>query len=736
MESGAYGKKGKGKGGCGGARREEGAEVRVPAERMPRQGRGKKGAPGRKKGRRSMNPKKKSPVIALCGNPNTGKSTVFNALTGSTQKIGNWPGATVEKKWGTLLKKHRKGGASAKIVDLPGTYSLSAYSHEELIARNFVVDEMPDVVIDVVDASNLERNLYLAVQLKELGANLVIALNMMDVARRRGYKIDAKALSELMGCPVVPLVANSGEGLPELVEVSLLAAEGKLARRPIVVNYGKDLCEEIDELANHVSRHAAPLASRYGARWVAVKILENDAEVMAKVNSHDDDICDERLIDFVREAEEKLGESIDITISSRRYGFINGIVKTALQKSPEERIINSDRLDRLLINPAIGVPVFFAVMYLMFQGVFLLGAPLAEAAESGIAAISVFAEGGLAASGAPAWLSELVLVALMEGVGNVLVFMPNILLLFLAIAILEDSGYMARAAFVMNRAMQKIGLHGKSFIPLVLGFGCTVPAVMAARTLKNEDDRLLTILVNPLVPCAARMEVFVFLSGAFFSPSLAGQVVFSLMLISFLLIALAGILFRKLFARGGRQPFVMELPPYNVPTLKGLFFHMWGRTKMFIQKAGTFIFLVAIIMWFLAGHPTGSEYGGADSYIGMLGRAISPAFAPLGFDWKDSVALLSGFLAKEVVISAFGVLHGAAGEAALSKSLALVWTPLRAYVFMVFTLVYIPCFATVAVIRQETRSWKWALFTILYSSILAWIVAFIVLNIGRALGYS
>jgi ferrous iron transport protein B len=696
----------------------------------------KRPAPEGRNGRKTMNPKKKSPVIALCGNPNTGKSTVFNALTGSSQKIGNWPGATVEKKWGALLKKHRKGGASAKVVDLPGTYSLSAYTREELIARNFVVEEKPDVVINVVDASNLERNLYLAVQLKELGANLVIALNMMDIAHRRGYRIDAKALSELMGCPVVPVVANKGEGMPELVEVSLLAAERKLARRPIVVNYGKDLSGEIDELADHVSRHAAPLATRYGARWVAVKILENDAEIMAKVNSQDNDICDEKLIEFVREAEEKLGESVDITISSKRYGFINGIVKTALQKSPAERIMCSDRLDRLLINPAMGVPVFFAVMYLMFQGVFLLGAPLAGALESGIAALSVFAEAGLAASGAPEWLSELILVALIEGVGNVLVFMPNILLLFLGIAILEDSGYMARAAFVMNRAMQKIGLHGQSFIPLVLGFGCNVPAVMAARTLKDADDRLLTILVNPLVPCAARMEVFVFLSGAFFSPSLAGQVVFSLMLLSFLLIAFSGIMFRKLFARGGRQPFVMELPPYNMPTLKGLFFHMWGRTKMFVQKAGTFIFLVAIVMWFLAAHPSGAEYGGADSYIGMLGRAISPAFAPLGFDWKDTVALLSGFLAKEVVISAFGVLHGAADEGALSETLALAWTPLRAYVFMLFTLIYIPCFATVAVIRQETGSWKWALFVVLYSSALAWAVAFLVLHAGIALGYS
>ncbi|MBN2121895.1 ferrous iron transport protein B [Candidatus Micrarchaeota archaeon] len=682
-----------------------------------------------------MEKKGKMPTIALCGNPNTGKSTIFNALTGSSQKIGNWPGATVEKKWGKLLAKHSKGKGAAKIVDLPGTYSLSAYTKEELIARNFVVEDKPDVVIDVVDASNLERNLYLSVQLKELGANVVIALNMMDIARRRGYEIDVNGLSGLIGCPVVPLVADREEGLAELIEVSLLASEGKLASREISVNYGKDLGEEIGSLAEHVSRHAAPLAQKYGAHWVAVKILENDAEIMAKVNSQDRDICDEKLIEFVKEAEERLGEPVDIRIASLRYGFINGIVKSVLKKSPEERIIRSDSIDRLLINPLIGIPVFLLIMYAMFQGVFLLGAPLVELVEAFIGIVSVVAKGALEATNAPAWLSELVLVALIEGVGNVLIFLPNILLLFLGIAILEDTGYMARAAFVMNRIMQKIGLHGKSFISLVLGFGCSVPAVMAARTLKNEDDRLMTILVSPLVPCAARMEVFVFLAGAFFAPSVAGQAVFSLMLLSFVLIAVMGILFRKFLASGERQPFVMELPPYNMPTLKGLFFHMWGRAKMFVQKAGTFIFLVALIMWFLAGNPSGVEYGSAESYIGIAGRAIAPLFAPLGFGWEESVALLFGFLAKEVVISAFGILYGAVDEGLLTDTLAVVWTPLQAYVFMVFTLVYMPCFATVAVIRQETGSWKWAAFSAAYSCVLAWVVSLAVLTAGTLLGY-
>ena len=669
-------------------------------------------------------------TIGVIGNPNTGKSTVFNTLTGRKHEVGNWPGKTVEKKTGRC--RHEKGWIN--VVDLPGTYSLAAYSVEEIIARNYIVEEKPDVVVDIVDASNLERNLYLTIQLLELGANVVVALNMMDVAKKRGFNIDVKKLSKLLGVPVVPMVASKKEGIKELKE-TVVKSSGK-KRKTLFVDYGSDLEPKIKELSEHISKHAKKPAEKYGARWLAVKLIEQDPEVIKMIKRADADIYTKELENFIKNAEEIYGKNADIEIADKRYGYINGIIKKTVKCAPPTRIRRSDRIDCMVTNEYLGIPIFLILMFLMFQFVFLAAGPFVTLIDNIVEWLGASVETYLVSADSPSWLTGLVVHGIIGGIGNVLVFIPNIALLFLAIAVLEDSGYMARAAFIMDRVMGKIGLHGKAFIPLVLGFGCNVPAIMATRTLENEKDRITTILINSLIPCSARMVVFVFLAGAFFEPGLAGMIVWSLVLLGIVLALVLGYIFRKFVFTGPRAPFVIELPPYHIPTFKGVMHHMADRTYEFISKAGKFILLVAIIIWFLATYPEGVEYGSAESYIGQIGQFFAPVFSPLGFDWTGSIALLFGFFAKEVVISAFGVLYNVSGEGTLQSAIAQSWTPLQAYVFLVFTLIYIPCLATVAVIKQETKSWKWTGFAVAYSLILAWIISFIILQIGYMLGYS
>jgi len=668
-------------------------------------------------------------TIGVIGNPNTGKSTVFNALTGRRHEVGNWPGKTVEKKTGRC--RHEKKWIN--VVDLPGTYSLAAYSAEEIIARNYIVEEKPDVVVDIVDASNLERNLYLTIQLLELGANVVIALNMMDVSKKRGFAINTKKLSKLLGVPVVPMVASKNQGISELKDAIIKNAGKK--RKALFVDYGPDLEPKIKELSEHISKHAKKIAEKYGAKWLAVKLIEQDQNVVRMIKRADSDIYTEELRKFIKNTEEIYGENADIEIADKRYGYINGVIKKTVKCAPLAKIRRSDKIDCIVTNEYLGIPILLFLMFLLFQFVFLAAEPFVMVIDNIVEWLGLNVENYLVSMDSPSWLTGLVVHGAIGGIGNVLVFIPNIALLFLAIAVLEDSGYMARAAFVMDRVMNKIGLHGKAFIPLLLGFGCNVPAIMATRTLDNEKDRMTTILINSLIPCSARMVVFVFIAGAFFEPQAAGLVVWSLIILSIILAVLVGYILRKSVLKGPRAPFVIELPPYHIPTFKGVFHHMFDRTFEFISKAGKFILVVAVVIWFLATYPEGVEYGSSESYIGQIGHLIEPLLAPLGFGWKGSVALLFGFLAKEVVISSFGVLYEVAEEGTLQSVLSSEWTPLQAYVFMVFTLIYVPCIAAIATIKQETHSWKWTAFAIVYSLVLAWIISYFVLQIGYLLGF-
>lgn len=590
---------------------------------------------------------------------------MFNALTGKNQGVGNWPGKTIEKKTGKLRNN------DIEIVDLPGTYSISAFSAEEVIAREFIIKEKPDAVINIIDGSNLERNLYLTVQLLELGANVVIALNMMDIARSKGFEISIEKLSKILSVPVVPIIANKEKGIDELIEKTL-GIINRPRTKKLKINYRK------------ISK-----------------------------NSKD---------------------SIELEMANIRYEYITGIVKKVVNKKEVSKTSNSDKLDNILTNKWLGIPLFLLFTYVLYQVVFSVGAPFVEFIQDILVVLTNNTKEILLTYNLPNWVTSLITSGIMQGVGNVLVFLPNIALLFFVIAFLEDSGYMARVAFVMDRLMRAIGLQGKSFISLVIAFGCSVPAIMATRTIENQRDRVVTILINSLIPCSARIAVFGFIAGAFFVPDLAAQVVWSMVVISFTLVVLMSWLFKLLFPSKEASLFVIELPPYQLPSIKGLIIHTWLRTKMFIKKAGSFIVLATIVLWFLASNPSGAVYGSEESYIGQLGHLLSPVFSPLEIDWKGTVALISGFFAKEIVISSFAVLYGAE-DIGLQQTLSTEWTALQAYVFMIFTLLYIPCLATVTVIKNETGSWKWTLFAIAYTLVLAWIMAFIVLQIGHFLGY-
>jgi ferrous iron transport protein B len=672
---------------------------------------------------------KSEKIIALAGNPNSGKTSIFNDLTGSHQQVGNWPGVTVEKKEGKLTYQ----GEFLKVVDLPGTYSLGGYTEDELIARNFILFDQPSVIINVVDSANLERNLYLTVQLLEMGANIVVALNMVDEAKAQKIEINKSRLAELLGVPVVPTVATRNEGVKELVAATVSRAK-ELPPKPLVVNYGQEIEEELLKLEELIKLNPN-LNANYSSRWLAVKLLEGDERLRDEMQKCQADRVLVQTGKSIHHLINILGEELEAIIAERRYGFISGLLKEVVSRRStlEERLTVSDKIDQVVTNRFLGLPLFLLAMWAVFQFTFKLGDPLIGWVEAVFEGLGGLVTGWLGVLGASEMLVSFVVDGIIGGVGSVLVFIPPIFLLFLALSFLEDSGYMARAAYIMDRFMHFLGLHGKSFLPLLIGFGCNVPAIMATRTLESRQDRLVTILINPLMSCAARLPVYVLFAGAFFTAN-QGWVIFSLYLLGIVLAIMIGKLFKTFIFKGGISTFVMELPPYRLPTLKSIFIHMWQRGSSFIRKAGTIILGVVVLVWLFSNLPPGVEYASQESIIGKIGSVLAPLFTPAGFgNWEAAAALIFGILAKEVVVGTLGVLYGM-DEAGLSQAIAQHWTPLSAYAFMVMTLIYIPCVAAIGAIRRETNSWGWTVFAIAYSLVVGCVMAVLVFQGGRLLG--
>ncbi len=721
-------------------------------------------------------------TIALAGNPNSGKTTIFNNLTGARQKVGNWPGVTVEKKEGRL----KRNGYDLNIVDLPGTYSLTPFSMEEIAARDFILNEKPDVVVNIIDAANLERSLYLAMQIMELDRPVVFVLNMADLAKSKGMTINAEKLSELLDLPVIFTVANRGRGIDTLIDAAVKEAEsfpdGKIGRKVI---YNREIDAMISELKKELDINFKELIV-YPNRWTAIKLLENDKvvkETLKRISESRSAAILQLTEEYRTRIEDFFQDDPEIVLTDECYGFIAGVVKETLLVSSRKKADISRNIDLVLTNRFLGLPIFIFFIWLMFQLTFSLGAYPTDWINSGVSLLSSFI-GAMLPNGL---FKDLILNGIIAGIGSVIIFLPNILILFFCIALFEDTGYMARAAFLMDRIMHVIGLHGKSFIPMLMGFGCNVPAIMATRTLESRKDRILTILITPFMSCSARLPVYIILAGTFFGKR-AGTVIFSLYLIGILVSVASGRLLRATLLKGADAPFVMELPPYRVPMFKSLMIHMWDRSKMFLKKMGGVILIGSIVIWVLFTFPRNvnlsrdyaktinnikielsSEISSSQnqalkqklenqarmeiaeikkkreqekashSYIGRIGKAIEPFFKPVGMSWRSGVALIAGFVAKEVVVSTIGVLYGV-GDKNDSKALknALInsgMTGLSALSMMIFVLLYIPCIATVTAIWKET-SLNWALFTLFYTTIVAWSASFLVYQSGLLLGFT
>ena len=719
--------------------------------------------------------KRRTINVALVGNPNCGKTSLFNIASGSHEHVGNYSGVTVDAKEGYFEFQ----GYHFRLIDLPGTYSLSAYSPEELYVRKHIIEETPDVIINVVDAGNLERNLYLTTQLIDMNVRMVVALNMYDALQHSGNNLNIKKLSQLLGVPMVPTISRTGEGVDDLFHVIIGLYEGadfmgqkeeiqnealrefrewhdayvpdhkfesheddensftpRNFIRHIHINHGPELERSIDAVKKEIGK-TETIRHKYSTRFLAIKLLENDKDIEKNVIAS---LPNASEILRIKEQEvkrllETINEDSEQAITDAKYGFITGALKETYTDNYQNTEMFTRIVDSIVTHKVWGYPIFFIFLYLMFECTFIFGEYPKEGIEwlveqLGNAVNTYMPDGSF---------KDLLIDAVIGGVGGVIVFLPNILLLYLFISFMEDSGYMARAAFIMDKIMHKMGLHGKSFIPLIMGFGCNVPAIMSSRIIESRKSRLVTILINPLISCSARLPIYLVLVGAFF-PGKESLILLLIYSVGILLAVLMARIFSKFLVKGDDTPFVMELPPYRMPTSKSVSRHTWEKGAQYLKKMGGIIMIASIIIWFLGYYPNHSSYQTTaeqqeNSYIGQIGKSIEPIIKPLGFDWKMGVGLLSGVGAKELVVSTLGVLYtndGNLDDDALPERIAQQSdiTPLIAFAYMLFTLLYFPCIATLAAIRQETGSWKWPLFAACYTTVLAWIVAFLVYQIG------
>lgn len=713
--------------------------------------------------------KRRTINVALVGNPNCGKTSLFNIASGAHEHVGNYSGVTVDAKEGFFDFQ----GYHFRIVDLPGTYSLSAYTPEELYVRKHIIEETPDVIINVVDSSNLERNFYLTTQLIDMNVRMVIALNMYDELEASGNKLDYTQLSQLIGVPMVPTVCRRGEGVDKLFHVIIgiyeggdfLSQKGEIrseiledlrdwhktyvpdhefgshkeeedARprgymRHIHINHGPELERSIEEVKKAISQNE-DIRHKYSTRFLSIKLLENDREIENFIST----LPNGKEIIAIRNKEtlrirKVMNEDSEQAITDAKYGFITGALKETFTDNHLEKEQTTRVIDSVVTHRIWGYPIFFLFLYIMFEGTFVLGDYPMQGIEWLVDQLGNLIRNNMAEGP----LKDLLIDGIIGGVGGVIVFLPNILILYFFISILEDSGYMARAAFIMDKIMHRMGLHGKSFIPLIMGFGCNVPAIMATRTIEDRKSRLITMLVNPLMSCSARLPIYLVMIGAFF-PNCASFMLLCIYTAGILLAVIMARIFSKFLVKGEDSPFVMELPPYRMPTSKSIMRHTWEKGAQYLKKMGGIIMIASIIIWFLGYYPRHDTHESVaeqqeNSYIGQIGKAIEPVIKPLGFDWKLGIGLISGVGAKELVVSTLGVLYTNEGDVEnVNLSDRIPITPLVALAYMLFVLIYFPCIATFAAIKQESGSWKWAIFAAGYTTGLAWLVAFTVFQIG------